>query len=145
MIAALKSLFAPPDQADSENALRMAGALLLLEVAAADFEFGKMERGMLQQRLGKKFDIAGGELDRLVDDAMREHDLTVSLHEQVDLLNAHYDAAQKRGLIQDLWAMAYADGEIHHYEEAAIRRLADLLYVPHRDFIQTKHEVTGLS
>ena len=42
-----------------------------------------------------------------------------------------------------MWGIAFADGELHHYEEAVIRRLADLLYVPHRDFILTKHEVSG--
>lgn len=145
MIQALKSLFAPSADVDETHALRMAGALLLLEVAAVDFEFGRAEREMLQQRLGQRFALPKAELKRLLDEAMRQHDMTVSLHEQVDLLNRHYDAEAKRDLMRDLWAMAYADGELHRYEEAAIRRLADLLYVPHKDFIQTKHQVTGQS
>jgi uncharacterized tellurite resistance protein B-like protein len=35
--------------------------------------------------------------------------------------------------------VALADREIHHHEEALVRRLADLLHVPHREFIRAKH------
>lgn len=145
MIAAIKRLFAPQPPTDQGGGLRLAGALLLLEVAAVDFEVVGSEHRMLQERLGAAFGIDGPELERLLDEAMQQHDLAVSLHEQVDLLNRNYDAAAKRELMRDLWAMAYADGELHPYEEATIRRLADLLYVPHKDFLQTKHEVSGQS
>ena len=37
-----------------------------------------------------------------------------------------------------MWQVAYADGHLDHYEEHLIRRVADLLYVEHRDFIQAK-------
>jgi len=36
--------------------------------------------------------------------------------------------------------MAYADHELDKYEEHLLRRLAELLHVPHKDFIQTKHK-----
>jgi len=143
MIAALKKLFAAPPEPDDTDALRMAGALLLLEVAAADFKFGSEERALLQERVGVRFGLAGSELKGLIDQAMRQHDVTVSLFEHVEMINKHYDADAKRRLMRDLWRMAYADGELHHYEEAVVRRLADLLYVPHIDFIRTKHEVSG--
>ena len=40
-----------------------------------------------------------------------------------------------------LWRVAYADGCLDPYEEALVRKIADLIYVPHRDFIRTKHRV----
>jgi uncharacterized tellurite resistance protein B-like protein len=144
MIAAIKKLFAPPAETDQTEALRTAGALLLLEVAAADFNLSAEEREVLRSSIGSRFGLAGAELTRLIDEAMQQHDVSVSLHEQITLINGHYDAEGKRQLMRDLWTMAYADGELHHYEEAVVRRLADLLYVPHRDFILTKHEVSGL-
>lgn len=143
MIAAIKKLFAPPAETDQTEALRTAGALLLLEVAAADFNLGADEREVLKDSIGNRFGLAGAELNQLIEQAMRQHDVSISLHEQISLINTHYDAHRKRQLMHDLWTMAYADGVLHHYEEAVIRRLADLLYVPHRDFIQTKHEVSG--
>lgn len=144
MIAAIKRLFAAEDSATEDtDRLHMAGALLMLEVACADFSLGSRERSVLQGRLAERLKLADAELEKLVEQAMAQHDLSVSLHEQVALLNEHYDPAAKKALLRDLWTVAYADGELHHYEEAVIRRLADLLYVPHRDFILTKHQVTG--
>lgn len=145
MIAALRRLFAADssNEEDPKRRLAMAGALMMLEVANADFSLDDDERAVLRQRLKKYFDGRGADMDELIEEAMAQHDATVSLHQQVDFINDRFGANEKRGLIRDLWLMAYADGELHHYEEAVIRRLADLLYVPHQVFIKTKLEVTG--
>lgn len=145
MIAAIKHFFATDERTieDPAEHLAMAGALLLLEVACADFSIGQEERKVLRQRLKQRFQQSDFDVDALIDEALTQHDLSVSLDKQIDVINRQYDAEAKRGLIRDLWLMAFADGELHHYEEGAIRRLAELLYVPHRDFIQTKLEVTG--
>ena len=144
MIAAIKRFFAEPDTAPTPSQLRLAGAMLLLEVGYADFDLGDAERQTLNARLAARFSLSNDELDSLIEHAIEQHKHNVSMHEQVALINKHYDAAAKRQLIRDLWGIAYADGQLHHYEEAVIRRLADLLYVPHRDFIRTKHEESGL-
>lgn len=143
MLAAFKRLFDAhaPSEAKPSNRLAMAGALLMLEVASADFELADSERSVLRERMRRHFAGSAADLDELIDEAMQEHDLIVSVHQQVDLINDRYDADDKRALIRDMWKLAYADGQLHHYEEAVIRRLADLLYVPHSDFIRTKLEV----
>jgi uncharacterized tellurite resistance protein B-like protein len=41
-------------------------------------------------------------------------------------------------LIIDMWAIAKADGVIDPMEEFVIRKVADLLYVSHSDFIYGK-------
>ena len=41
-------------------------------------------------------------------------------------------------LIKNMWEVAYADGNLDRYEEHLIRRVAELLYVSHSDFIKTK-------
>jgi uncharacterized tellurite resistance protein B-like protein len=40
-----------------------------------------------------------------------------------------------------MWRVAFADRRLDKYEEAQIRKIADLLYVPHKDFIRTKLRV----
>ena len=45
---------------------------------------------------------------------------------------------QKRDLLAMMWRVAMADNEISRYEEHVIRKVADLLYVPHGDFIAAK-------
>ncbi len=146
MLAAFKRLFDPQTVAGEDQRkerLAIAGALLMLEVASADFELADAEHAVLRDRMRRHFDGSAQALDDLIEEAMAQHDVSVSLHQQVDLLNDLYDAQDKRELIRDLWRLAYADGELHHYEEGVIRRLAELLYVPHRDFIQTKLDVVN--
>ena len=38
-----------------------------------------------------------------------------------------------------LWHVALADGEIDKYEDHLVRKVADLIYVPHLSFIRAKH------
>ena len=37
-----------------------------------------------------------------------------------------------------MWRVAMADSALSRYEEHVIRKVADLLYVPHGDFITAK-------
>jgi len=37
-----------------------------------------------------------------------------------------------------MWQVAYADSELSAYEQHVIRKIADLLYVPHRAYIAAK-------
>ena len=37
-----------------------------------------------------------------------------------------------------LWDIAYADGRIDKYEDYTIRKISDLLYVKHSDFMKAK-------
>lgn len=142
MFQSLKDLFAGVRQAETP-ALDLSGAILMLEVACSDFTLSESEMKILRTRLSARFGLENSVLDSLIEEAMQQHDLTVSLREHIEVLNANYGPEEKRRFMVDLWQMAYADGELHHYEEAVIRRLADLLYIPHRDFIRTKHQVTA--
>jgi len=37
-----------------------------------------------------------------------------------------------------MWAVAYANGNLDKYEEHLIRRVAELTYVAHEDYIRAK-------
>jgi uncharacterized tellurite resistance protein B-like protein len=58
--------------------------------------------------------------------------------EFTSLLNRHFTPGQKEGVIEQLWQVAYADGELSAYEEHFVRRIADLLYVSHGAYIAAK-------
>ena len=77
----------------------------------------------------------------LVAVARDSSETSVSLHEHVDLINRNFTPEQKFELVRGMWQVACADDQIHHHEEALIRRLADLLYVSHSDFIRSKLKV----
>ena len=46
-------------------------------------------------------------------------------------------------LVELLWRVAYANEVLHKYEEHLVRKVADLLYVPHTAFIKAKHRAGG--
>jgi uncharacterized tellurite resistance protein B-like protein len=63
-----------------------------------------------------------------------------SLYEFTRVINDHYNAEQKLQLIDSMWVVAYADGNLDKYEEHLIRQVAELTYVPHQDYIRSKLE-----
>lgn len=146
MLTKLRKFLLGPETSDpsaQSAALPMAAAVLLVDVARADYEDSAEEYRVLKQKLIKLFDLQRDDVQQIIDQAKNDLDRSVSLHEHFDLINTHYSADEKIKLIQALWQVAYSDGELHHYEEHLIRRIADLLYVPHREFIRTKNLVQG--
>jgi len=124
---------------DLEHALRVATAVLLVEVTRADFSVELSERQRLRQLLEQQFQLSVAELDALLEQAEADADRLVSIQHITRLINQHYDHAMKLRVIQMMWHMVYADGEKDHYEEHLIRQVADLLYISHSEFMQARH------
>ena len=116
----------------------LAAAVLLLEVARADFEHHPLELEAIRNALAVEFSLTPAALDQLLIGAEKESHTSVSLHAYVQALNRTLSADEKCKLLRRLWQVAYADGKIDALEEHTLRRLADLLYVPHAEFIRGK-------
>jgi uncharacterized tellurite resistance protein B-like protein len=142
MIKKLLDFFSPDvgDADFSAEDLPLASAVLLVEVARSDFEHSEAETEELKRLLRSACNVDEADIDDLLHRANAEADAAVALDRHVDLVNRQCSREQKYDLIKALWQVAKADGEVHHYEEHLVRRLADLLHVPHRDFIRSKHE-----
>lgn len=124
-----------------ERRLQMASAALMVEMLHVDEQVTAEEDEKLRQLLRQRFNLDNSEIESLIDLAHNEkHDAT-DYYQFTSLLNTHYSQQQKIDLVEDLWQLAYADHELDKYEEHLIRRLAELLHVPHHDFIRTKHQV----
>ena len=67
----------------------------------------------------------------------------MSLHSHVRIINDNLSKSDKLLLVEQMWRVAYADGNIDCYEEYTIRKLCDLLYLKHRDFMQAKLRASG--
>ncbi|MCP4392410.1 MAG: TerB family tellurite resistance protein [Gammaproteobacteria bacterium] len=131
------------DPINLEHALRVATAVLLVEVTRADFIVQPSERARLRKLLEQQFSLSSAELDALMAEAEVDADRLVSTQHITRLLNEHYDHAMKLRVIEMMWQLVYADGEKDHYEEHLIRQVADLLYVSHSEFIQARHKAEG--
>lgn len=128
------------DPINLEHALRVATAVLLVEVTRADFIVQPSERARLRKLLEQQFSLSSAELDALMAEAETDADRLVSIQHITRLLNEHYDHAMKLRVIEMMWQLVYADGEKDHYEEHLIRQVSDLLYVSHSEFIQARHK-----
>lgn len=128
------------DPINLEQALRVATAVLLIEVTRADFIVQISEKARMRQLLEQQFGLSAAELDALMDEAEADADRLVSIQHTTRLLNEHYDHAMKLRVIEMMWQLVYADGAKDHYEEHLIRQVADLLYISHSEFIQARHK-----
>jgi len=141
MIEVLKSLFEHP-QRDSEEShrrsLRLAAAALLVETSRADFVQDAAEQAKMAQLLSKSLQLGEKDVQKLLASAQERVDEATSLYEFTRVINDHCSADQKLQLVSAMWAVAYADGNVHKYEEHLIRQVAELTYVPHTDYIQSK-------
>lgn len=141
MIGALKALFESTsgDSADErDRRTRLAAAALLIETARADFTQEASEQRALEELLVTTLCLPQAEVAELVRLAEERVDESTSLYEFTRVLNDYYSAQEKLSLIDAMWSVAYADGNIDKYEEHLIRQVAELTYVPHADYIRSK-------
>lgn len=124
---------------EQETNLKLAAAVLLVEVMMADHKIDDAERDALARAVQNFLDLNHDESLALLEQAQTRHEELVSLHEVTKVINAHSSAAQKISLIEYMWQIAYADKQWDKYEEHLIRKVSDLIYVSHKDFIRAKH------
>ena len=130
------------DGMDEQQLIHLASAALLLEVSRADFDIQDEELASIANSLTERFSFSKQEADSLIELAKTEQDSHVSIHPFVKIINDDCSADEKKLLLEDLWRVAYADDKLDKYEEYHLRKIADLLYIPHSVFIQTKLKVT---
>jgi uncharacterized tellurite resistance protein B-like protein len=123
---------------DPAKELQRACAMLLMEVSRADFELAESERKKVTKLLKSLFDLSDQTLVELVEYSESKSSESTSDHPFTSLINEHYDYEQKVNLLSLMWQVAYADGDLDKYEDSVIRKVTDLLYISHRDFVKTK-------
>jgi len=146
MLKAIQEFFQERLAADqtgkhSQHSLQLATGALLFEMLRADFDEHPDELTTLERALQDCFSLSVEETRRLAELAEQEARDAVSLYQFTGLINQHFSADDKVQVIEMLWRVAYADGRVDRYEEALVRKIADLIHVPHRDFIRAKHRV----
>jgi len=123
----------------SEHRRNLAAAALLIEIARADFDFDADEQRAIEAVLADTLGLQSEEIRELVQLATEESREATSLHQFTRLVNETHSLEDKRRLMEQLWRVAFADGRIDRYEEQLLRRIADLLHLRHKEFMQAKH------
>jgi uncharacterized tellurite resistance protein B-like protein len=120
------------------DALRVAAAALLVEMARADFDEADTELERAREILAERYGLTPEAAAELLRTAQGESDRAVSLFRFTHLINQHLDMPEKIGLMGMLWDVAYADGRLDKHEDALMHKLADLMYVPLAELMAAK-------
>jgi uncharacterized tellurite resistance protein B-like protein len=126
-----------------DEALNFATALLLFEVAKADYNLDNAEWLSMKKSLVDVLSISTETADKLLTTAQTHSETHTSLQPFTRLINDEFDVEQKKKLMKAMWEIAYADGKLDKYEEHYLRKVSELLYIPHSQFIQQKLAVIG--
>ncbi len=120
--------------------VEVASAALLFMLATADNDFDEHERSAIQ-RLINTDELAPNDLEKLTESAQLAAQKSTSIYEFTAVLTEKFSYEERVKMISNMWDVAYADGVIDKYEEYLIRRVCDLLYVAHSDFIKSRNAV----
>ena len=133
----LNKLFDAP-AIESKPCHQLAAIALLVEVGMADGHLDKVEEASLSRAIARTFNLTPDAISAMITRARAAHSDAVSHFEFTRVINAEFNAEQKFELVLAMWQLAYADGNLDRYEEHTIRKLAELLYLPHSEFIRAK-------
>ncbi len=146
MLSTIKKFFsdriteAEPTEQEQQHGLQLAASVLLIEISRSDAHVSEVEEKTILAVLQKTFSLDQEESENLMSLANDKTDDATSFHEFTREINDRFSADQKINLVKLLWDVALADGEIDKYEDYYIRKITDLLYVSHSDFIRMKHK-----
>ena len=135
-----ETLFNEKIEQKQSSTRELASAALLIEVARADFEITPEELARLIDLLATTFDMSPEDVELVTQQANDQVENAVSLHDFTRVINEHCSPEERNELVGLMWDVAAADGDLSKYEDHLIRRVADLLYVPHQEFIRLKHQ-----
>ena len=124
--------------AEAEHRLRLATAALFIETMRADFHVTDEERSRLDAAVRDTLDLDADEARELLALAEQEVGAAVELFQFTRLIDEAFTSEQKAQLVERLWRVAFADAHIDRMEEHLVRKIANLLHVPHRDYIEAK-------
>ena len=144
MFEKLKATFARRVHDDSisedqeSQQVALAAAMVLLEVAWADHEIEERELTLIRTALQTLYAIDSAQVESVIKEARVEHESAIGIASFTRTLNEQLDTQERRLLLEHLWRMNSFDGSEFHYEESVIRRVTELLYLNHSDFIAAK-------
>lgn len=120
------------------EASSLAAAALLVEILRADFDVSADERRTVLASLERILGLPSEACTELLALAEARIDRSHDLYQFTSEINRSYSPEEKLRLLEELWRVAHADARLHKYEEHLIRRIADLLHLPHAGFIAAK-------
>lgn len=135
MLERLKALLGDAGAAEarprdlSVDELHCAAAALMVEAAGLDGDFQESEREAILGALQDYFGVDAAEANELIQNAQASADDSVQLYGFSRIIKDRLERDERVKIIEMLWEVAYADGDLHDFEANLVRRVAGLIYV----------------
>jgi len=136
VINRIKNLFSESSSKVIEpkrDELQAAAAALLVEAACMDGNFDEKERKSILDLIQRHFLLNSEESATLIEEAEKVVENAGELYTFARVIKARYEPKQRIEMIEMLWEVAFADGNVDHYEKNLISRIAGLIYVTDKD------------
>lgn len=127
----------------AHNDYRLAAAALLVHAAAIDGDVSDAEREKLHTVIKRQFALDEATTDELVAEATEAEHEAIDLYHFTSLINRSLDEEGRRRVVEMMWEIAYADGDVDEFERNLIWRAADLLGVSSRERIELGQRVAS--
>jgi uncharacterized tellurite resistance protein B-like protein len=135
------ALSAPEDSLEVK--LQLATAVLFLEMMYIDDKVESKEYDIILALIHQNYLLTDEQTTALMALAEQQRNQAVDYFQFTSLINKEYSLEQKVQLIESLWKIAFVDGVLDMDEEYLVRKIADLLHVPHAAFIMAKNRISS--
>ncbi len=142
-IADIVSPTAHQDRAFDDTGYRLAATALLVHVISLDGEPSEIEKRKLHSLLETRFGLDPGTADQLIASAMVAEGEAVDLYHFTSVIMRSVNEEGRLRIVEMMWELVYADGQVSEFEDNVVWRAADLLGVSSRDRIDLKHRVAA--
>jgi uncharacterized tellurite resistance protein B-like protein len=122
---------------------RLAATALLVHVISLDGEPSEAERRKLHGLIESRFGLDPGTADQLIASATLIEGEAVDLYHFTSVIMRSVDEEGRLRIVEMMWELVYADGQVSEFEDNVVWRAADLLGVSSRDRIDLKHNVAA--
>ena len=126
-----------------DTGYRLAATALLIHVISLDGEPSEIEKRKLHGLLESSFKLDPGTADQLIASATRVEGEAVDLYHFTSVIMRSVDEQGRLRIVEMMWELVYADGQVSEFEDNVVWRAADLLGVSQRDRIDLKHRVAA--
>ena len=121
-----------------EHTLELATATLLAEVVRLDGAIDGRERAAVLDAIRSQFHLSAEEAETLFALAETQAREATDYYQFTSLIRERYSQEERQEIVELLWQAAYADAHLSAHEQHVVRKIADLLYVPHSAYIAAK-------
>ncbi len=124
-----------------DTGYQLAATALLIHVVSLDGEPSEIERKKLHSLIESRFGLDRGTADHLIASATLVEGEAVDLYHFTSVIMRSVDEAGRLRIVEMMWELVCADGNVTEFEDNVVWRASDLLGISSRDRLELKHRV----